>query len=352
MKKSIIFNLLLLSLLRAVAQPADVKLGAYYFDGWSTMADKMHLTKSLVDSFPMRKPVWGWVTTTPAIMDAQINTAADAGLSFFSFCWFYSARPGTDSLNKAMRLFNGSPYKNRMKYCLLVANHTGFSIGPDEWPIVTNKWVNLFKTGSYLTVNGKPLIIFLSVKSLLDQFGSAEKVRQAFNILRQKANENGLSGVSIAACLGPGKNETSVAEECGFDVLTGYNYSPIGFVQGQKQIPIENLQKPEVKIWDKFHTVSNLPCIPLVTLNWDPRPWSKGSKYYAEAPSYTGYSAESVYNSVKHVVNWVNNHPQYVTREKLAILYAWNEYGEGAWLTPSANDRLKLLSGVTRALRE
>src|SRR5438034_1397685 len=65
-----------------------IQLGAYYFDGWAK-AVSGHLTPRLRDSFPDRKPKWGWVTSTPEIVKDQIDLAADAGLSFFSFCWYY-----------------------------------------------------------------------------------------------------------------------------------------------------------------------------------------------------------------------------------------------------------------------
>src|SRR4051812_33911811 len=69
----------------------NIKMGAYYFDGWT--GKTFHISPAL-DSFPERKPVWGWVTSTPSAITEQIDLAADAGISFFNFCWYYNKADG------------------------------------------------------------------------------------------------------------------------------------------------------------------------------------------------------------------------------------------------------------------
>ena len=64
------------------------QLGAYYFDGW-TGQTPMHTPRALIDSFPKREPVWAWLTSSLKVIHDQINAAANAGLAFFSFCWYY-----------------------------------------------------------------------------------------------------------------------------------------------------------------------------------------------------------------------------------------------------------------------
>lgn len=44
-------------------------LGAYYFDGWTEGSH--HITESLKNDFRDREPIWGWVTSTQPIVDAQ-----------------------------------------------------------------------------------------------------------------------------------------------------------------------------------------------------------------------------------------------------------------------------------------
>lgn len=333
-------------------EPA-IKLGAYYFDGWSGLTNN-HLTEALVDSFPERKPSWGWLTSTPDVMQKQIDAAADAGISFFSFCWYSPNSTKTtfrtDPLNRALKFYLKAPNKKRLKFCLMVANHQGFTVGPAEWATVSQAWIDLFKQPQYVTVNGRPLLIFFSVGSLVKEFGTSLAIRQAFDSLRTAAQSQGLPGVTIAACLSGNASEMAQAQRCGFDVLTGYNYHDAGFKQNSKVFPIDSLLAGSRRVWNRFEAGS-LPYIPVATLNWDPRPWASTSRSYAQSSRYTGYSSGSVYKAIRDARKWVNTHPDKTPKEKLVLAYAWNENGEGAWLTPSVNQADNLLNGVRRAVK-
>ncbi|WP_266363371.1 glycoside hydrolase family 99-like domain-containing protein [Tellurirhabdus rosea] len=330
---------------------SSIKLGVYYFDGW-TGQTREHLTPALRDSFPEREPVWGWMTSTPRAMQAQIDSAAGAGIAFFNFCWYYpEKRPSgfrTSPLNQALGLYLAAPNRKRLDFSLMVANHGGFRIGPDEWETASQEWIRLFKNSSYVTVDRKPLLSFFSVQSLVDQFGSPEAVQQAFARLRKTARRQGLKGVTLAACLDPDPKAISLARRCGFDVLTGYNYHYVGFQPGKTKTTIDSLASKSRRYWNRFQN-AGLPYIPVVTLNWDHRPWDKPGVI---SQRYEGFSAQSVFRSVRDVQEWLWQYPQETTAERIAMVYAWNEYGEGAWLTPSRHDKLHLLNGVRRALQK
>jgi len=156
----------------------------------------------------------------------------------------------------------------------------------------------------------------------------------------------------IAACSGPDQ-DAKKAEQCGFDMLTGYNYHSAGFtVKGQRQIPIDSMISAEYRVWNKFKKLTSLPYIPVSTLNWDPRPWANALNNFSIAPYFVEFSSKSVYRSIKSLSKWIQLHPQETTKEKIALVYAWNEYGEGSWLTPSKKEDKKLLEGLKKALTE
>jgi hypothetical protein len=324
-------------------QKDTVILGAYYFDGWT--GKTQHVTDALKDSFPDRKPVWGWITSTPEIVNEQIELAADAGISFFSFCWYYSEKK--DPLNHALELYLSAPNKKKLQFSLLVANHEGYIIGPNEWPLAIKAWVELFKDNSYLRVNGLPYISFFSAKTLVKSFGSTDAVKAAIDELKSLAIRQGLPGVMVSVCTAPGANKTAEAIACGFDVLTSYNDHEAGFENNRLSIPIDSLIASTEKRWNQFKNAS-VPYIPTVTLNWDLRPWEGLDK----TPYYTGYSEASVFRSVRSVSEWLSKNPRMTPGVPIAILYAWNEYGEGAWLTPSEKLKDSLLQGLKKALKK
>ncbi len=325
-------------------------LGVYYFDGWTstTTNNYVYLTPALLKD-SVREPIWGWITSTQSIVDSQIVVAAKSGINFFAFDWYYYKDYTSNiPLNHALSLYLNSPHKDILKFCLMVANdNSTFDISPYDWKAVSKLWLNLFEDSSYEKADGKPLLIFFSPADLVTAFGSNEAVSEAFDSLRAAAVREGLNGVTIAACALP--QSMGLVSSCGFDVITGYNYAGSGFTAGDTANPIENLLTGEVKIWNQFKN-STLPIIPVGTLNWDPRPWSiyepPGFQYYV------GYSGNSVYNTVSSLYEWINSNPYITTNEHIGILYAWNEYGEGGWLTPSIPLGDSLLQGLTKAVSE
>lgn len=329
----------------------DIKLGAYYFDGW-TGTYPYHITKELTDDYSEREPKWGWITSSQVIMDEQIELAAKSGLSFFNFCWYYrgESKYKAEPLNDALNYYLASKNNNLLEHTIIVVNSGGATIGPAEWKNVCKEWIKLFKSNSYLKVDEKPLITFFSLNSLLEKFQTTENVNDALNQLRSLAVADGLKGVSVAIVLGPDKKDIEQAERCGFNILTGYNYHSSGFSPNMKINPIEYMQKNEVDIWNHFFTLTKLPYIPVSTINWDPRPWANDTNKYATAPYFKGFSNISIYNSVFACKKWILANTEKTAKEKIGIIYAWNEYGEGAYLTPTKNG-FNPLEGVEKALR-
>jgi len=331
----------------------NIVAGAYYFDGWSGLVPK-NIIPELTDQFPERKPIWGWVTSDQKYVEEQIDMAADHGLSFFCFDYYYRDLPNhpiaTEPLNRALGYYLNAPNNNRLKFCLLVCNNGSFNLTPQNWAASTKTLISIIKNKQYLTVNGKPLLVFISAASLIKNFGSVEAVHQALDSLRILSKKNGLPGLTIGVAVGPLKKFMDEAKACGFDAFTGYNYSSVGFKYikpEQKEIPIDTLVVANKRLWDRFNT-SPLPFMPVLTLNWDPR--SKGFTSYYYTKHYTGYCYQSNYQMIKNVDIWMNTNKNHTTKERIVFLYAWNEYNEGAWLTPSELKGDSLLLGIKDGL--
>jgi hypothetical protein len=331
-------------------QKTKNKIGAYYFDGWS--GTTFHITDDLKQNYPEREPVWGWVTSNQQVVDEQVAMAAGAGLSFFSFCWYHRNGKTVEELpeNRALSFYKSSKNVKKLEYCLLVANHGGFDVGPENWEKLTKIWLEEFKHPQYLKVNNKPLLIFFESTSLLKNFGSAQAVNEAFAKLRQAAKDVGLSGATIAVCAGSAGGIAN-AENAGADVVTGYNYHSVGFIGKQQAIPIDTLQAAERRLWTQLSSSVKRPYIPVSTMGWDPRPWSNEKNKYVEKPYFTGFSAKSVQTSVMNLIDWMNTHSTVLTQERIGLLYAWNENGEGAWLTPGKSG-MNPLEGLKTALKK
>jgi hypothetical protein len=342
----------LLLLFSGVQAQDNLRLGAYYFDGWS--GKTAHLSQKLKNDFPERKPVWGWQTGTPQIIEKQIDLAHKYGIQFFSFCWYYNPvgqgkDVDDDPKNNALNLYLQAANKSKLDFTILVANHSGYTIKADDWPALCRYWIKLFRDPSFVRVDQKPLITFFDVASLVSTFGSSQRTAAALDTLRLLAREQGLNGVSIAANVGTTSKSIELAGKCGFDIFTGYNYHSNGLAQIQAQsVAIDSMRTRETKVWDNLVSNGSKPIIPVVTLNWDNRPWDKdGAKPSAR---FSGYSKVSVENAVRSCRHWMSTNKHRVVSEHIAVLYAWNEYGEGAWLTPSKALKNTLLEGLRKGL--
>ncbi len=316
-----------------------IKLGAYYFDGWAGQNRKAsdpnepwaknaptHLTRRMVEEFPEREPVWGWRDDSQAIMERQIDLAADNGIEFFLFCWYWRDSNGSInpaaienlSLHTSMNLYMKAKNKNRIKFSLLVANHGGSEIkGTDNWGKATEYWMQYFKDPQYVTVDGKPLVVI---------FNSGGIDNDALARMQEVSKKEGLKGgLSIAGC--------GNAADKSFTYRTHYHIAP-GYSAGTEEHKYAELVDAHEKQWIG---TEKQPYIPEVTVGWDKRPWENktgsGQGWY-----YPDRTPEQFKGFLTDAITWMDEHPTQTTRERFVLIYAWNELGEGGYLVPTKGD--------------
>lgn len=320
---------------RPAAQPRAT-LGAYYFDGWAgehRLKDDpkepwaanapTHLTRRMLEEFPEREPVWGWRDDSLAIVERQIDLAADHGISFFAFCWYYYPTKKAiddDPKHIGLKLFLQAKNRDRMKFCLLVANHAGFLLsGPDDWKKAAEAWMPYLTHKQHLTVDGKPLVII---------FNPGNGSREGFEILQSAAKKAGLPGLAIAAC-GPGDPKT------GFTHRTHYNIVP-GYAGESKSHKYAELVAAHQQTWKG---TPQQPYIPEVTAGWDKRPWEGPRGLNQPTGSYfPDRTPEQFAGFLRSAIDWMDKHPDQTTKERLVLIYAWNEFGEGGYIAPTKGD--------------
>ena len=215
-------------LAQAAESPAPrAMVGAYYFDGWAgrhRLADTeawakdapTHLTKRMLDEFPDREPIWGWRDDRLEVMEQQIDLAADHGIAFFAFCWYWhptQEQIDEDPKHTGLKLFLKARNSDRMKFCLLVANHEGFLIGNTEnWKKAAEGWMPYLTDKRHVTVDGKPLVLM---------FNPADGHSEGLGALQAEAKKAGLPGVAIAAC-GRGDPKLGYTHRTHYNITLGY----------------------------------------------------------------------------------------------------------------------------------
>ncbi len=334
------------------AQEPKMKLGAYYFAGWSGKSPyddgkpenawakgmPTHFTRKLATEFAGRTPIWGWRDDTPELMERQIDLAAGNGIAYFSFCWYWKENKGPinvaaiekSSLHLPMNLFMKAKNNNRMEFCLLVANHRGSEIvGTEAWKQAADYWIeNYFMHPRYLRVDGKPLLII---------YIPGEANKNGLDYLQEASRKAGLPGVAVVAC------RCCEGPEDGFQFQTRYNIKPAGTWSSEHPVSekhsYKELMEANIKGWSGS---PDQPLIPVVTQGWDSRPWEGESPDGFHGRQVSWYFEKAKPKEfgklLKELVEWMDEHPTQITKDRLAMIYAWNENGEGAWLMPTKDD--------------
>jgi hypothetical protein len=332
--------MLLTACLPLLAATASAKpratVGAYYFDGWAGSSDRwrddpawtrldppMMLTKRMIEEFADRRPIWGWRDDKLEIMERQIDLAADHGIAFFAFCWYWNKDAKTldrQPLHTGLELFLKAKNNRRMKFCLLVANHGGNMFeGAGDWAKAAERWLPYFKHPQHVTVDGKPLVIIFNP-------GNADK--DGFAQVQAAARKAGLPGVAIAAC-GGGQ------AKLGFTHATHYNIIPGYAAQSEPHKYAELLQANQ----HAWRGTSAQPYMPALSVGWDKRPW-EGDRGLGQPAGwyFTDRTPAQFAAALESAVQWMDQHPDQTTAERIVLLYAWNEFGEGGYLAPTKGD--------------
>jgi hypothetical protein len=334
------------------SQPC-IKLGAYYFGGWSgkcpyddgspgnAWAKDMpsRFTKLLATDFAGREPVWGWREDKQEIMERQIDLAADNGISYFSFVWTLDdgeksayAKDGSInvaaikdlSVDRPIYMFMDANNNDRMEFCLLVAvKSTG-----NRWNQTVDYWIDTyFGHPRYMKENGNPVVFFFY----------PEFEKEQMDYLQQAAKAAGYPGVFTAGC-----RNASAAN--GFRARTLYNTIPSKGLNNEEIYPFKVLSDWNISVWNNTNlSNTGMPYIPCLTGGWDRRPWepSDGTGRLGGvtlSPHFARGTPAEFEGYTRSLVSWMDNHPELITKDRLAVVYAWNEIGEGGWIVPCKDD--------------
>ena len=318
-----------------------ISVGVYYFDGWAGLSSKAsdpkepwaknaptHLTRRMVEEFSMREPIWGWRDDSLSIMERQIDLAADNGVKFFLFCWYWLDDKGainsnainSNSKQTSLNLFLKAKNRNRIKYSLLIANHSGAEItGTYNWSQAARYWMQYFQDPQYFRIDNKPLLVI---------FNQSGITADGLSAMQNVAKSGDLPGLSIAGC-----NTTST--NTGFTHRTHYNIVP-GYSAGSAQHPYSEIVTATKKQW--FGSTTQ-PYIPVLESGWDKRPWEGPTGLgQVEGYYYPDRTPAQFRSFLQDAVNWMNTNPEQTTRERVVLVYAWNGLGEGGYLVPTKGD--------------
>lgn len=315
-----------------------ITIGAFYFDGWSGQRSNStyhsnaptHLSYKLYSDYSDREPIWGWRDDDIEIMERQIDLASKNGIDYFIFCWYWRNdlssinvdKIKSDPLHTSLDLFMRAKNRNKMKFCILIANHPGARIsGADNWKACIDYLSETYlKDNQYLTIDGKPVV----------QFFSPEEVTSNLTAINEAAVCNGFTGLYTIS---------SRIDNSKYSALSRYNTFEAG--DSLQICEASELIEYTEKLW---HNRKHSVVIPTCMAGWDKRPWFEVENFKV----YKRPSAKEFYKHLDHAFEFVYDRDQ---KEKMVQIYAWNEYGEGGYLAPTKGDKKALLLKQIRKVK-
>jgi hypothetical protein len=330
-------------------------VGVYYFSGWWREPPNKYFTagRDWRPDWPGRRALLGEYNEQET-MDREIAAAADSGVSFFQILW-YGPCEGADAtaqrqkLNQGLRLFMASTNSSRMKFTVELVNHPPFQFDTDSaWESACREWCAAMKHPSYLRVAGRPVFKVHGADFFYNQNGrDPVRVAKRLGTFRHIAHASGLPDLLISGGVGAG-GVASGPVVAPYDFLTTYMEMP-SLPQHDKPYPYETLLAYAEQGWQRYARLSEKPYVPYLPAGWDPRPWKDPRASFDFPDRAQGIGA------LQRVKTALDSSPALGIRlpsgerQKMLLIYAWNEFGEGGIVAPTQGDgdmKLRAIASV------
>jgi len=326
-------------------------VGVYYFAGWWKPLPNKYTPhgRDWRKDYPGRVPLLGQYNDQPT-MDKEIVAAAKHGVDFFQILWYpvEDARsrsaaegrpmpPHVENVNEGLRLFLNSSENHRIRFTVEYVNHAPFGIlDAAEWEKTCRMWCGVMRHPSYLRIGGRPVLKIhglhaFRLQNRKDPIRVARRVATLRNVARQMGLPNPLVGAGVSPLGIPPAEALDP-----FDFVTTYMEIP-RLEKRESLYPYEELLKLAETGWGDYSKHCAKPYIPYLPAGWDPRPW-QDSRPSFELPTRRQWKAalESVADALEQHENL--GLPTSAGRQKLFLVYAWNEFGEGGIVAPTHGD--------------
>ncbi len=298
------------------------------------------------NSFVPRVPAIGYYDLLDQrVMDKHIRQAASRGLSYFAFYWYWDpAAQAEAQVSTPIHRFLSSPEKSLMKF-MIAPMRTGSaptslaSFRERMVPFIVDRF---FADSSYLvTSDGRPVIV--DWDSGLDTDPAVRL--QGLNYLRAYTFAK-LGKYPLVLGLKDGwynsEQEGVTCFQMGFtpkDKLAGTQQTSMDYAQMMTGWPgtfMNGIASDKV----------TLPC---TTVGLEPRPWCLNQPWLCPPgePLYnyynTGMTPSAFRTHLGNVKSFLDTHS---TTLNALTIYAWNEWGEGGVIEPSANFGTQYLDAI------
>jgi hypothetical protein len=303
----------------------DIIVGAHNCPLWEANRPQMWRQ---IRKHPERTPALGFYSQeNPEVADWETKWAVEHGVNFFLYCWYRTSQGGPVTMNycSAIDALMKSRFRDKMKFTIMWENQNRGRAGvADEHDLMSNLlpfWIkNYFKDSCYLKIDNKPLLFIYRPEFLVQDLGSVENVRKAFDRMRQACREAGFDGLYILGeYRGHEPNGLNYLKQLGLDYVFAYCwYIP------DNPTP-EQAIKAQMEYIRQTSDINALPQIVTVSQAWSG--WSdEGTIWKIPPPQFE--------DLLRQAKEYISTFPASDLGSKILLLDNWNEWGEGHYLAP------------------
>jgi hypothetical protein len=360
------------------------EIGAYYFPdyhvdprneavhgkGWT----EWEILKRGEPKFPghhqPKKPVWGLEDESDSkVFQKKINAAAISGITHFIFDWYwYDSAP---FLNRGLESgYLGAPNKDRVKFCLMWANHDWYNIAPARlherqgtplfpgvydaaaFDKITDYIVSrYFQEPSYFKIDGAPYFSIYELNNLIERMGGIGTAQVALERFRDKVRAAGFPDLHLNAVawgLNGLHNLPEVLPSLGVKSVTSYTWIHHCELPVFPASEYAALLDPAEAYWRKAPEQFGVPYHTDVSMGWDPSPRSCQSDRYEQTtypftPVLKGNTPQLFQAALVRAKAYMDSHSDV---PKVLTINSWNEWTEGSHLEPEALYGMDYLNAI------
>ena len=301
-----------------------------------------------------RHPLWGYVNEAdPAVMEMEIDQAADHGVNVFIFDWYwFDGRPfmETTLTNGFLKARN----RDRMQFYLMWANHDVENywdtriahlgehniiwrggVDRDEFEKLCRRNIELFfRQPNYYKIGGCPVFMIYEVNTFIEGLGGVEQAADALRWFRKEVKKAGFPDLELQFTMwaqnmnnsgfDAGKTDRpgdAFIRKMGFNSTSHYQFCHFANVDDD----YERVLNQAYSEWERLEKEISIPYYPHVSVGWDNSP-------------RTGRSAVTRNNTPERFEQALRKAKAYVDARPalhpLITINSWNEWTETSYLQP------------------
>jgi len=301
--------------------------------------------------FPDRMPLLGWYHEgDPAVTDWEVKWALDHGISFFMVCWYRAKEnlghsPVHALCEHWLQSLPNSRFGAQLKFAIQWENANDIACGvasaADLLENVLPYWIeNFFRRPNYLMDEGRPVLAIYDMRKFSDQLGGEAGAAAVMGKMRAACRRAGFAGLTVLGqqCWGAPEAPVEKIKRAGADGTYPYHLPSFeGFPEGPNP-PAAAIIAAQERAWRRTLV---LPRIVSVSMGWDSAPWGRmfGRMQWRLTP------AEFRELCVRAKAT-LDARTGGGIAERMVLIDAWNEFGEGHYVFPTQEHRFGYLDAI------